>query len=184
MTIAGCGKPEEQDYSETTLSFDKDGKVTAVIVEAFSEDEYSKEGLEAYFNEKISEYNSTNIGSGDIDLKELSVENGYAKAKLVFDSCDTYTAFYGIPTFCGTINDAYDKGYITETVLKKTHSTDTLSKNDLMKISDREIIVVSEVVRVECPKKVEYVSANVETIDDRNVRVSTDSTGMAYILLK
>ena len=53
-----------------------------------------------------------------------------------------------------------------------------------MKMSDAEIIIVGEVVRVDCPKKVTYVSANVEVINDKTVRVSSDSSGLAYILLK
>lgn len=184
LSMAGCGKGEEE-YYETTLSFDKNGKVTDVIVESFSQDYYSEDGLKAYFQEKISEFNSANIGAdGDVVLESLVVEDGKAKATLTFDSADTYSAFYGARTFYGTINDAYDKGYITETVLKAVDSNETISKLDLMKMKESNIIIVSEVVRVSSPKKVSHVSANVEVIDDKNVRISSDSSGFAYILLK
>ena len=184
FSFTGCGKEEEEDFFETTLSFDKEGKVTDVIVESFSEEYYSEDGLRAFFQEKISDYNSSNIGTGDVKLTELSVSDGKAKAVLVFDNTDTYTAFYGTKAFYGTVSKAYDKGYIQETVLKKVGDSKTISKIDLMKMSDANIIVVSEVVRVKCPNKIEYTSANVELIDDKNARVSSDSTGLAYIVTK
>lgn len=185
LAITGCGKKDkDEEYYETTLTFDKEGTVTDVIVESFTEDYYSEDGLKAYFQEKISEYNSSNMGEGDVNLENLSVEDGKARATLVFDSADTYTSFYGPATFYGTINDAYDKGYITETVLKSVNSSETLSKMDLMKMRKDNIIIVSEVVRVICPSKITHTSANVEIINDKEVRISSDSTGMAYILVK
>ena len=53
-----------------------------------------------------------------------------------------------------------------------------------MKMKDESIIVISEVVRVRSPKKIIYTSANVEVIDEKNARVSSDSTGLAYIVVK
>ena len=185
VSLAACGKDKkEEDFFETTLSFNKDGSITDVIVESFSEDYYSEEGLKAYFQEKISEYNSSNIGQGSVVLDELTVQDGKAKAVMYFDSSDTYASFYGTKTFYGTVNDAYDKGYITEMVLKKVGGTETISKMDLMKMSDEYIIIVGEVVRVKSPKQIEYISANVEMINDKEVRVSSDSTGMAFMLVK
>ncbi len=182
-TFSACGK-EEEEFFETTLSFDKKGKMTDVIVESFSEQYYSEDGLRAYFQEKISEYNTRNIGNGEVNLENLEVADGKAKATLTFDNSDTYTSFYGAKTFYGTVSDAYDKGYITETVLKKVGSSDTISKVDLMKMKDAEIIVVNEVVRVHSPKKIQYTSANVEIISETDARVSSDSSGLAYILVK
>lgn len=182
-SLSACTKEEEEFY-ETTLSFDKKGKITDVIVESFTESYYSEDGLRAYFQEKISEYNSRSNDDGNVSLENLEVSDGKAKATLVFDNCDTYTSFYGTGTFYGTVSDAYDKGYVTETVLKKVGSSDTISKLDLMKMSDAEIIIVSEVVRVHSPKKIQYVSANVEVIGENDVRVSSDSSGLAYILVK
>lgn len=184
FSFLGCGKEEEETYFETTLSFEKDGKVTDVIVESFEEEYYSEDGLKAYFQEKISEYNSSNMDGGDVKLKELLVNDRKATATLLFDSADTYTSFYGPITFYGTVNDAYDKGYISETVLKSVDSSDTINKIDLMKKKDSNIIIVSEVVRVKSPTKILYTSANVEVINDKEVRVSSDSTGLAYLLVK
>lgn len=183
-SLFGCGKQKEEEYYETTLSFEKDGSITDIIVESFSEDYYSEDGLKAYFQEKISEFNSSNIGNADVKLEELKVADKKAKAVLKFDSADTYMSFYGPVTYYGTVNDAYDKGFITETVLKSVDSKDTINKIDLMKKKDFNIIIVSEVVRVKSPAKILYTSANVELINDKEARISSDSTGMAYILVK
>jgi len=185
VALSGCGKESEpKEYSETTISFDKDGKITQVIVEEFDEPYYTEDGLKAFFNEKIKDFNSTNFGNGNVELKALSVSDGLARATLSFDSCDTYKDFSGNSIFFGTVSEAYDKGYITETVLKAYGEEKTISKNELMKMSKDNIIVVSEVVRVTCPQKIAYTSANIEIIDDRMVRISSDSTGLAYIVLK
>lgn len=184
FSTVGCGKEKEEEYFETTLSFDKNGGIKDVIVESFSQDYYSEDGLKAFFQEKISEYNSSNVGGKDVTLDSIAVEDGKAKATLIFEDSEAYSSFYNSVAFYGTISEAYDKGYITETVLKKVGASETISKVDLMKMSNAEIIIVGEVVRVDCPKKVTYVSANVEVINDKTVRVSSDSSGLAYILLK
>lgn len=185
ISLAGCGdSPVEENAYETTVSFDKDGKITEVIVEPFDQPYYTEDGLRAFFQEKIKDYNSTNIGNGTVELKTLSVEDGIARATLIFDSDDTYKAFNGSSVFFGSVSEAYDKGYITETVLKSYGSEETISKNDLMKMNKSTIVVVSESIRVICPGKIAYTSANVEVIDERMVRVSSDSAGLAYIVLK
>ena len=186
VVFSGCGDENQavEDYYETTVSFGKDGTITEVIVESFDKPYYTEDGLKAFFQEKIKDFNSTNIGNGTVELKSLTVESGNAKATLFFDSDDTYKTFSGNSIFYGTISEAYDKGYITETVLKAYGTDGTITKNDLMKMNKSSIIVVSEVIRVSCPQKIAYTSANVEVIDDRMVRVSSDSTGLAYIVLK
>lgn len=184
IALVGCGKEKEEEYYETTLEFGKNGSITDVIVDSFSESYYTEEGLRSFFQEKISDYNSTNAGRGDIALGELSVENGRAKAVIEFESADDYKSFYGTVAFYGSVSKAYDEGYITEITLKDIKSNQMISKNDLMKMKDETIIIVSEVVRVKSPKKILYTSANVEVIDDKTVRVSSDSSGLAYILVK
>ena len=184
LSLSGCSDNTNEEYFETTLYFENDGKITDVIVESFDTDNYSEDGLRTFFNEKISDYNSTNIGEGEVELKGLDIGDGKAKATLIFDSCDTYNEFYNSTAYYGSINDAYDKGLISETVLKKRGSSETITKNDLMGMQKEDIIIVSEVVRIKCPKKIEYTSANVDVIDERNARVSSESAGLAYIVVK
>lgn len=184
ISLSGCSADSKEEYYETTLFFEEDGKITDVIVESFDSENYSEDGLKTFFNEKISDYNSTNIGKGEVELKGLDIGEGRAKATLLFDSCDTYNEFYSSTAYYGSINDAYDKGLISETVLKKRGSSETITKNDLMGMQKENIIIVSEIVRIKSPKKIEYTSANVDVIDERNARVSSDSAGLAYIVVK
>lgn len=184
FSLLGCRQGTDDEYYETTLSFDRDGRITDVIFESFSESYYSEEGLSAYFNEMISDFTSQNIGNAEISLEELNVGDGKARARLTFDSADTYSAFNGVTTFFGTVNEAYDKGYINEIVLKSVDSPDILDKVKLMEMKDSRLIIVGEVVQVKSPTKILYTSANVEFVDDKSVRVSSDSTGLAYILIK
>ena len=113
ISLPGCGADTKEEYFETTLFFEKDGKITDVIVESFDTQKYSEDGLRTFFNEKISDYNSTNIGKGEVELKKLDISEGRASATLLFDSCDTYNEFYNSTAYYGPSNDAYDKGLIS-----------------------------------------------------------------------
>ena len=57
-------------------------------------------------------------------------------------------------------------------------------EEELKSMTDKSIVILSEPVMVEPLQDIEYVSANVEYLDKRHARVSGDSEGLAYIVLK
>ena len=182
MTLLGCGS-DDSDTLESTLIFSKKGAVTNVIVEPFTKDYYDVDGLRTFFNEKVNEY-KTSGEKGTIALSDIEIKGGVAKATLDFDSAQTYQDFYNTELFYGTINDAYDAGYTLNITLKEVNGKETISKNDLMEMQKKKIIIVSEKIAVVSKNKIKYASANVEVIDKNNVRISSDSTGLAYLVLE
>lgn len=180
ITICGCGT-FAADYPETSLIFKKNGAITDVIVESFGADYYTLDGLNTFFNEAISDF-SVKDGKGTVSLTELSVENEIARAVLDFDSADTYARFYNANLFAGTINEAYDQGYTMDVTLKSTEDNATISKTDIMAMKDAKIIITDEKLCIKLPYKIKYISANIEIIDEKYVRVSSDSSGLAYII--
>jgi len=181
FSLSGCSEKNEQ-FNETSVVLSKNGGITNVIVESFAEDYYTEDGLRTFFTEKIREYDTNPDDELGISLGEIKVENGTAKATIEFSDYKVYSGFYNTDFFYGTVNDAYDSGYTLDTTLKALNSNDTISKADIMKKSNDTIIIVSEPVLVSSPKKIIYASANVEIIDEKHVRISSDSTGLAYLL--
>lgn len=182
LCFSGC-TTFATDYPETTLIFSKKGAVTDVIVESFNADYYTLEGLNTFFNEEISDF-SVKDGKGTVSLTELSVEDEIARAILDFDSLDTYKRFYETDVFMGTISDAYDNGYSMDVTLKSTKENETIGKNELMAMGDSKIFITDEKVCIKMPCKILYASANVEIIDEKYVRISSDSAGLAYLILE
>lgn len=183
FSLLGCSEKTE-DTNETSVVISKKGEITNIIVESFLEDYYTEDGLKTFFTEKIREYDSNPADEIGISLDSLVVADGIAKATLHFSNYKAYSEFYNTDFFYGTVNEAYDSGYIMDTTLKAPRSSETISKADLMKNADRTIIILSEPILVSAPKKIIYASANVEIIDEKHVRISSDSTGLAYILME
>ncbi len=184
FVMTGCGSTNVKNIDETTLIVSKKGAVKDVIVEAFDKDYYSETELRSFFDDRVNEYALKN-NSSSVKLTELKVKKGIAKAILDFDSANTFEDFYEDSVlFYGNVNEAYDNGFAFDISLKSTSSADTIGKADIMNMKKSLVIITNECVRIACPKNIAYVSANVEVINKNNARVSTDSTGLAYLLLK
>lgn len=182
--LTGCGGVNVKNIDETAIIISKKGTVKDAIVESFDKDYYSENELRHFFAERIDEYNSKN-NSGKVNLSELKIKKGVAKAILDFDSVETYMDFYeDTVLFYGTVNEAYDAGYTFDVSLKAAFSSETIGKSDVMEMKKSYVIITDEQSRVVCPKNIAYASANVEVIDKKNVRISNDSAGLAYIILK
>lgn len=182
MVLSGCGKNSD-DYSESTLVFAKNGAVTDVIVESFAETYYDEAGLNTFFNEKINEF-MTSSDKGTVSLTSIKVEGGVAKATLEFNKAEAYQQFYNSDCFYGTINDAYDAGYGLNVTLKAINGTDTIKKEDIMAMPKSKIIIVGEHRNIVTKEKIKYASANVEVLSNKNVRISSDASGLAYLILE
>jgi len=182
MMFAGCGQGKEE-FPESTLIFSKKGEVTNVIVESFTKDYYDVNGLTTFFNEKINEFKSSG-DKGSITLTDLEVKDGLAKATLDFDSAGTYQDFYNTELFYGTVNDAYDAGYTLNITLKEINGKETISKNEIMEMPKAKIIVLGEHMTVVSKRNIKYASANVEVVNKNKIRISSDSAGLAYLILE
>ncbi len=182
LMLAGCSGGEEK-FDETTISVEKRGKVSERIVESFDKDYYDVEELKAEYVQSVSDYNES-IGGDEIKLKKLELKDSKVYVDIDFTGPSDYESFVGEKLFVGTINDAYDNGYSMDVTLKGVEDGDKIGKVRIMGMSDKDIIILSEHVRIRTFKDIAYVSANVDVINNREARVLSESDGLAYLILK
>ena len=175
--------PAEEEYEESTLTVRKRGKVTEKIIDSFSKDYYDIEELKGEFATSISEYNDK-IGGDEIKLKKIELRDSKVYVDLEFKGPSDYESFVGHTLFVGTISDAYDNGYSMDVTLKGVDAGNKIGKVQIMGMKDKNIVILSEHVRVRTFEDIAYVSANVEVIDSRQARVLSESDGLAYLILK
>ncbi len=180
--LAGCSDGEN-DFDETTVSVEKNGKISEHIVEVFDKDYYNVEELKGEYTNAVDQYNES-IGGEEIKLKRLELKDSKVFVDIAFTGPSDYESFVGETLFVGTINDAYDNGYSMDVTLKGVEGGDKIGKVRIMGMSDKDIIILSEHVRVKTYKDIAYVSANVDVIDNRQARILSESDGLAYLILK
>ena len=179
--LPGCGNNDP--YNETSIRILKKGRIENEIIESFGMNYYDPGELRGMLEETVREYNE---GTGEKDrvvLKEVSVEKETADVVLEFQSFSDYAAFNEVDFFCGKISEAMLAGYDMRVNLI-SHDGKRAGEEELKGMTDNSIVILSEPVLVESLQDIEYVSANVEYLDKRHARVSSDSEGLAYIVLK
>ena len=182
LILAGCSQGED-NYDETTLTVEKNGKVSQHIVESFDRDYYSIDELKGEYNDAVRSYNDS-IGGEEIKLKNVELKDSRVYVDIAFTGPSDYESFVGEKLFVGTVNDAYDNGYSMDVTLKGVQEGDKIGKVRIMGMSDKDIIILSEHVRIKTFKDIAYVSANVDVLDDNQARVLSESDGLAYLILK
>ena len=183
LMLTGCGHEDTDSFGESRLNVAKKGKVTEQIVESFDKDYYSLDELTGEFESRISGYNDS-IGSEEIKLKKINLENDVLTVELEFSGPSDYSNFTGEELFVGSVGDAYDNGYTMDVTLKGVDEGDKIGKVQIMGLIDRNIIILSEHVRVRAFSDIAYVSANVDVLGSNEARVLSESDGLAYIILK
>lgn len=183
LIIIGCGK-ETVTFAEPTLEVSKKGEFSQTIVENFDKEYYDIEELKNYINSEIKDCNNILGERGNVSLKDLHLEDGKIFATLVFDTMDSIETFNGGSYYYGSVNDAYDSGYSLDVNLKSVIDGSIIGKNEIMDMKKKHILIVPDSGIIKTYYKILYVSAAVETIDDKTVRVSSDSDGLAYIVMK
>ena len=182
LALSGCSEAEE-DFDETTISVSKRGKVSERIVESFNKDYYDLAELEDEFTRSVMEYNAA-MGSEEIRVKSIELKDSQVYVDVDFNGPSDYESFVGENLFVGTVSDAYDNGYSMDVTLKAVDSQDKIGKVQIMGMNDNTIIILSEHVRLKAFKDIAYVSANVDVINSKEVRVLSESDGLAYLILK
>lgn len=181
--LTACAGSDSGDYAESTITVARKGRISERIIENFDKDYYSLDELRSEFESSISQYND-NIGSEEIKLKNIELNGTLLTVDLDFSGPSDYENFTGESLFVGTVGDAYDNGYTMDVTLKGVADGDIIGKVQIMGLSDKNIIIMSEHVRVRTFDDIAYVSANVDVVSDDEARILSESDGLAYIILK
>ena len=127
--LAGCGGEKTPEVS--SLSIDKEGKVSHQIVGQFEQEYYEKDGLMSLAQERVAEYCADN-GEGSVVLGEVDEQDGKVLIHFDYASGADYSAFNGRELFLGTLEEAQGQGYNLD------HLAFTSPKGQPMEISDIE----------------------------------------------
>lgn len=182
VCLSACAEAEG-DYAESTIVVAKKGRISERIIENFDKDYYNLDELKSEFESLVSQYNE-NIGGEEIRLKKVELNGTLLTVDLDFTGPSDYENFTGERLFVGTVKDAYDNGYSMDVTLKGVENGDKIEKVQIMGLSDKSIVILSEHVRVRTFDDIAYVSANVDVVGDNEARVLSESDGLAYIILK
>ncbi len=178
--LSGCGS--DPKVTETTIEVKKNGSVIHTIVEDFSEEYYDLEELTALMLDSCDAYNA-GAGKKAVSVGDVEVSDGVLTAVMTYESVSDYASFNGQALFAGSIKDAYNAGYTLDVTLQPAREGESpISKDDLLNMGEKNLIIVREAVAVRMWGKPLYYSQDVEPAGDaKTVRV-TDPDMLTYIV--
>ncbi len=171
LLLTGCGI---KDYKSSTLSIDKKGRVTTVLVEDFDDSVYDFDDMKSTISSTIDAYNQEN----DEQSVELESCKKDAKKKLVYvklrySSTEAYQAFNDRELFCGTVEEASQTYDITGSFLAED-GTKLDADVVVAKEKEQQMLVLNEPITVELAGSILYASENVEIKDATTAVIRTD----------
>lgn len=176
--LTGCGDASPR---RTTIEVKKNGTITHTIVEDFSEDYYSLDGLKETVESACSTYNAAMSGDR-VRLKDAKEKDGVLTAVMEYENAAAYSGFNRQALFVGTVEDARAAGYDLNITLRDG-SGGTVGREELMKQEDAHILVVREAVDVKVWDKVLYYSEDVTPQEDGCLTVAEDQA-LSFIVFK
>jgi len=183
LSLCSC-KEEQITFDEPSVRVSKNGIITQTIVERFDKSYYNANELQSEIEKAINDYCLNGGGKDDVSLSDVHTDNGNVFVTLVFSSYEADKKFQGEDVFFGTVNEAYDNGYSLDISLLSVEDGSVIGKSELMELKKNHILILSTPGLVNTYNKIVYVSPNVEVIDEKNVRILSDSSGLAYIVTK
>ncbi len=166
----------------TTVSFDKNGKVTETIVEDFSQPYYDVEELKSDISSEIAAYNSNSTDAEAITLGEVKMsEEKQIRVEIEFKSYADYKAFNEKELFWGTVADAYGAGYEFTSMRDVNLEGVVLSAADVLEKGDMHMVILNEAQQVIVPGKICYISDGVSLIEEKRA-VNLNEGQNAFII--
>ncbi len=182
LLFTGCSKKD--DYRETTIKILKKGKIENDITETFNESYYDAKELKEMMDEEVASYNRLTGTEDSVEVSSLKVEDGMVNAVIIYNSSTDYAGFNNVTFFYGSVDEAKSKGYDLNINLVSPTDNDRINGQMLDSMGDSKMIIWSEPVLVKSQEEICYISANVEYVDENSARMSSDSSGYAYVVLK
>ncbi len=176
--LTACGSDGGEQVSGREIH--KDGSVTATIVREWDESLYSVEGLKTMMDEEIKDYNFDHAGDR-ISAGEVKCEEGILTCVIDYAADEDYSGFNTRRFVIESLDEAMASDLVkisvksvkdqTQTDLGSIEKTDTLS-----------VLITDETGRVSFPGKVLYISDGVEPVSKKEIDVTENMDGLAYII--
>ncbi len=180
FALSGCG---ERANAVTSVSIDKDGKITNIIYEEFDKDYYDLDELSDMAASEISEYN-VEYSSPKVSLEkaELVEDGARARLSMSYESASDYSHFNQVSLFYGTVEEAVNKGYTISKSLVDA-SGNKIDEAFIDEHPDRHIIITTDKSNIKTPYNIEYMSNGVILSDKKEAVVSAVTTDTVQLLL-
>lgn len=172
LTLSGCGKIEKA--AESTVTVDKKGIVTEILIEDFSSEEYQEDELKKSIEELVSTYNKQ-AGEEEVTLKKMQVKDGNASVLMQYSTDDTYRAFNQVDFFAGTVAQAQKEGYAFAGAFTDAKGQAVSQGTIPAECQDQSVMIIREPLAVLVPGKILYVSKNMKILGEDCARLAADS---------
>lgn len=170
LLLGGCEKLGQSKWTPqepAAVSIEKDGSVTEFIQDTLDADYYDASELENMINSGVNEYNSKN-GEDSIVVKEFTAENGAVNLTMEYASAADYAQFNNTEFFYGSIIKAQLEGYLFDVSFKKVSNGvvqgDEVSGSEVIKSTDKMVLILRGPLEVQVPGDVLFTSANADML--------------------
>lgn len=197
VVLAGCGRGGVPDAAEvTTISVDRNGRMTYYCVGDFDRDYYNLSELSAMVMGEVARFNENagkeavevetvetlpDEGTGELNRKVLIVYHfdGYASYNQFSQGYNKGNGSF----FFGTVDEALKQGYALQTSLKSVKDDSLKTEEQLKQEGAGRLIITEEKSVIYCPGKIAFLSEGAVLNGERSVDASA-AEGTVYIMLK
>ena len=178
--VTGCGNASAIDT--TTISIEKDGSIIQTVIEDFPMDYYDIDELKDMNQSEVDEYNQ-NVSKETVEIKNMESDGNTVKVVMEYKNADAYYDLNGSPIYFGTIEEAQQAGYDLNITLNSLKDDSSITKDELMEMGDKHIVILNENVNLETFGTILYASDGVTC--KKNKKLATVSgDGKSYIVFK
>lgn len=190
MMFSGCGTVDSEDE---LVYVSKNGQIKTVDVEEFDKAYYSEEAFTAFAKEAVDAYNELQEADA-VELEEITVEEGTAKLKMLYQSAADYSNFNEVTLYQGSVAAAISDGYLFDadfSRVEKGEITGKASRTDILAEEGLSVVIIKANTNVKIDGTICYVSAKNVTVtakdmvtisDEENTSLMTDVC--TYIIYK
>lgn len=190
LSLSGCGQTAKlpEEFVNTSLVVEKDGKVISYLVNTFDKDFYSLDGLEEMVKNEAEEFNATHTDTPEeaMTVKAVQTLGDGAMVQVVqeFDSADSYAEYNEQDLFYGTRVEALAQGNPVNMELVNAADGTPADPDKLEKVLEKGYLIITNAsAYIYCPYPVLYISEGVVMGEDGYVDAS-QSDGVVTILMK
>ncbi|MCM1192588.1 MAG: hypothetical protein NC123_07800 [Butyrivibrio sp.] len=193
VVLAGCGQTGVRETVEsTTISVDRNGGMIYYLTGEFDRDYYSLSELSAMTAAEVEEFNRDTGEEGAVAVEKVETLKEDESRILIVWRFDGYKSFNEFNEkfnkkfgsfFYGTVEEAFQQGYIKDALLKSTKDDSVKTEEQLKQEGTKKLIVTEGKAVIYCPAGVTYLSPGAVLNEDGSVDASA-ADGTVYILMK
>lgn len=178
--VTGCGKASAIDT--TTIAIEKDGSIIQTVIEEFPMDYYDVDELKSMNQSEVDEYNQ-NVSKEAVKIKNTESDGNTVKVVMEYKNADAYYDLNGSPIYFGTVEQAQKAGYDLNVTLNSMKDDSSITKNELMEMGDRHIVILNENVNLKTFGTILYASEGV-TCESNKKLATVSGDEKSYIVFK